>query len=49
MSQSEYNDFIRRIENAKSRSELIEILQDLKDSFDEDDPDVKILVKKMSL
>lgn len=48
MTSYEYNDFLRRIENATSRSELLNILRELKEKFDESDPDVKVLVKKLT-
>ena len=48
MTNSEYNEFLRRIDNASSKSELLSILRELRDRFSEDDPSVKELVKKLT-
>lgn len=48
MTTSEYNEFLRRIDNASSKAELTQILRELRDRFTEDDPSVKVLVKKLT-
>lgn len=48
MSTSEYYEFLSRIDNASSKSELLDILRELRDRFSEDDPSVKELVKKLT-
>lgn len=41
-------DYQERIEKASSKTELLEILKELRSEFDEDDPAVKELVKKLT-
>ena len=41
-------DYEDRIQRATSKSELLEILKELRAEFDENDPEVKELVKKLT-
>ena len=41
-------DFADRIDRASSKSELLEILKELKAEFDENEPEVKELIKKLT-
>jgi len=41
-------DYQERIERASSKSELLEILKELRAEFDENEPEVKELVKKLT-
>lgn len=41
-------DYQERIERATSKSELLQILKELRAEFDENDPEVKELVKKLT-
>lgn len=41
-------DYQERIECASSKSELLQILKELRAEFDENDPEVKELVKKLT-
>ena len=41
-------EYEERIEKASSKSELLQILKELRDEFDEHDPYVKELVKKLT-
>ena len=41
-------DYQERIERASSKSELLEILKELRAEFDEYEPEVKELVKKLT-
>ena len=41
-------DYEERIEKTSSKSELLQILKELRDEFDEHDPKVKELVKKLT-
>ncbi|MEE1351340.1 MAG: hypothetical protein UHM23_04740 [Clostridia bacterium] len=41
-------DYQERIERASSKSELLEILKELRAEFDENEPEAKELVKKLT-
>lgn len=41
-------DYQERIERVSSKSELLEILKELRAEFDENEPEVKELVKKLT-
>ena len=41
-------EYQERIERASSKSELLEILKELRAEFDENEPEVKELVKKLT-
>lgn len=43
---ADLRDYMDRLERATSKSEILEILKDLRREFDEDDPKVLELVKK---
>ncbi len=47
MTESEYYEILRRIENASSSSELRQLKQYILDNYDEDDEPVKKLVLKL--
>lgn len=47
MTSYELEEFRRRINNASSKAELLEILKELREKFDENDPDVKELMLKL--
>lgn len=42
------SDYHERIKRASSKSELLQILKELRAEFDENDPEVKELVKKLT-
>ena len=45
---STLRDYHEKIERASSKSELLQILKELRAEFDENDPEVKELIKKLT-
>lgn len=46
LSESEYYEILKRIENASSSSEL-RVIKEVLEEYDADDPKVKVLVRKL--